>query len=63
MEFQFKALEWKRLTLADRAHRCRLMAHEAMNMADSATPDVKERYFTIAEAFLRLAADLDAKTE
>jgi hypothetical protein len=62
-DYQFKAIEWKRLTAGDRAHRCRVMADEAITMANDAAPELKERYISIAEDFLRLAAELEARAK
>jgi hypothetical protein len=63
MDYQFSAVEWKRLSSIDRAHRCRLMSEEAMTMAERATPELTVRYLELAEAFLRLALDLEAKAK
>jgi hypothetical protein len=63
MDYQFSAAEWKRLSSIERAHRCRLMSEEAMTMAERAASEVKEPYLALAEAFLRLAVDLEAKAK
>ena len=63
MEVQFQALEWKRLTSHQRALRCRHLAEEAIAIANSAAPELKDRFLIIAEQFARLAADLEAQTK
>jgi hypothetical protein len=63
MEYQFKAIEWKRLTVRERAQRCRVMAEEAITMANGAAPELKKRYLTIAEEFVRLAVELEARAK
>jgi hypothetical protein len=63
MEYQFQAIEWKRLTALQRAHRCRLLAEEAIAIANSASPELKDRFHIIAEQFARLAADLEAQAK
>jgi hypothetical protein len=39
------------------------MSEEAMTMAERAAPELKEPYLALAEAFLRLAVDLEAKAK
>jgi len=63
MDYQFNAADWKRLSSIDRAHRCRLMSEEATSLAESAAPELKVRYLELAEAFLRLALDLEVKAK
>ena len=63
MDYQFNAADWKRLSSIERAHRSRLMAAEAMTMAGKAAPDLRERYLALADEFLRLALDLEAKAK
>lgn len=50
MEYRFKADEWEKLSIAERAKRCRLMATEAQALAENAEP-------RIAETYLKIAAD------
>ena len=63
MDYRFSATEWKRLSAIERAHRCRSMSEEAMTMAEHAAPELTVRYLELAEAFLKLALDLDAKAK
>jgi len=63
MDYQFNAADWKRLSSIERAHRCRLLASEALTMAEKAAPDLKERYLAVADELLRLALDLEAKAK
>lgn len=63
VDYKFSAIEWKRLSAIDRAHRCRLLSEEAATMAEQAGPEFKARYLELADAFLRLALDLDAKAK
>ena len=60
MDYQFNA-DWKRLSSIERAHRCRLLATEALTMAETAAPALKERHLAVADELLRLALDLEAK--
>ena len=59
MEYRFKAEEWKDLTPAQRAHRCRLMAEEAQAMAKGAHSEVAASYLRIANDWLKLADDIE----
>ena len=63
MDYKFNAMEWKRLSAIDRAHRSRLLSDEATTMAQQAGPEHKARYLDLADAFLRLALDLEAKAK
>ena len=38
MDYQFNAADWKRLSSIERAHRCRLLAPEALTMAETRLP-------------------------
>jgi hypothetical protein len=58
MEHRFKSDEWKNLTAAQRARRCRLIAAEARALAEGASPHLKLAYIRIAENWIRLAEDV-----
>ena len=55
MEFRFNAEEWKRMTNAQRAHRCAVLAAEAQKLAEDAAPNFREMYLSIAQEWLALA--------
>ena len=59
MDYRFHAKEWKTLKRDERARRCRLLADQAMELANSATDDSRERYIAIAKDWLKLAADIE----
>ena len=61
MDYQFNPADWKRLSSIERAHRFRLLASEALTMAEKAAPALKERHLAVADELLRLALDLEAK--
>jgi hypothetical protein len=63
MHYQFNATDWKRLSSIERAQRCQFLSEEAMMMAEKAVPELRVRYCEFAEAFLRLANDLDVKAQ
>jgi hypothetical protein len=51
MEFWFNAEEWERFTPAQRARRCRTLAHEASEIGLKATPGSKLRRMYLDLAF------------
>jgi hypothetical protein len=59
MEYRFDATEWKSLRREERARRCRLLAEQAMVLANLATDGSKERYMTIAKEWMKLASDIE----
>jgi hypothetical protein len=59
MEYRFNAEVWERLSNAERAKRCRLMAAEARKLAEKAVGRVGEDYLAIAANWEQLAADID----
>ena len=63
MDYRFKADEWKNLTPAQRARRCRLMAEEAQALAKGAPPTVAEAYLRIAGEWLTLATEIEQAPE
>jgi hypothetical protein len=62
MEYRFNAEEWAKLTPIERARRCRLWAHEATALADSATPKMTATYLAIAKDWLKLASEIEEAT-
>ena len=63
MDYRFKADEWRDLTPAQRARRCRLMAEEAQDLAKGAPPTVAEAYLRIAGEWLALAMEIEQAIE
>jgi hypothetical protein len=63
MEFRFNADEWMRLSDTDRAYRCKLLAHEASQLAMSSKGKVKREYLTLAENWLRLAEVIERESK
>jgi hypothetical protein len=59
MEFGFNAQEWKRLSNAERVKRCRLLAHEASELALSSPTDLKREYLALAEQWELLAKAIE----
>ena len=51
--------EWLRLTAAERAEKCRLMAEQTQSLANGAPPELREGYLRIAASWLRLADELE----
>jgi hypothetical protein len=60
MEYRFKAEEWDTLTSEQRARRCRLLASEAIKLADHAPARVAEAYLSLAGAWLKLANEIES---
>ena len=61
MERYFAADEWQKLTGVDRIKRCRLLAREAMQLAESADPNLREAYQQLADQWLALACKIEAE--
>ena len=59
MEYRFNAEEWATLSAPERIRRCRLLADQAMALANSAAPDLKKAYRKIGRDWLNLAAELE----
>ena len=59
MEYRFNADEWVKLAPKERVRRCRLMAQEAMKLAQSAAGQVRQDYQVIAMNWDQLAEDID----
>jgi len=59
MEYRFNAEEWERLTREQRARRCRLLASEAIKLADDTSPKVAQGYLSIAREWLKLADEIE----
>jgi hypothetical protein len=58
MDYRFNAEEWETLSIEHRIRRCRLMAEEAMKLAQSTSPTVAELYLEIAGNWLKLADEM-----
>ena len=59
MEYRFQSDEWQRLARQQKAWRCRLLAEEARDLANGASPVLAEQYIRIAEGWLTLANDIE----
>ena len=56
---EFTAQEWESLTPAQRAKRCRALAHECQLLADSAAPDLKGGYHDLSRQWAMLADEIE----
>jgi hypothetical protein len=62
LDYRFKADEWKNLPTTERLRRCRLLAKESQELADSAASDaIRECYLYLAMEWLQLADCLDKR--
>jgi hypothetical protein len=61
MESVLKAEEWRQLTTAERIRRCRLLAQEARDHAEGASPILSGFYSDISAQWLKLAVVIDAE--
>ena len=52
---QFKADDWKGLTVAERVGRCHILNNEALTLAENGGPDEAEAYRALARAWMELA--------
>ncbi len=59
MEFRFNADEWQQLTNQERVRRCRLMAEQALTLANQAPPELKEGYLSLSSDWLKLGAEIE----
>jgi len=60
VECDFSAAEWKGLTTAERISRCRMLAEEAEQLAQTAPPSLKKRYKEIAAQWHLVVAELSS---
>ena len=61
MEYRFNAEEWDRLSVADRVHRCRLMAEQARQLSEgNVSRRLKTAYMLMHLDWLRLAEEIEA---
>ena len=51
----FEAQLWQSLTVPERVARCHIMNNEALILAKSETPKVREAYCVLARAWMQLA--------
>jgi hypothetical protein len=58
MEYRFNAKEWRGLALEERVKRCRLMAHEARALAQTASGSLRQSYVRLAEQWESLLTDM-----
>ncbi len=59
MEFRFNADEWQSLSNEERVRRCRLMAEQALTLAERAPPELREGYLSLASDWLKLGAEIE----
>ena len=59
MEYRFTPEEWVKLTSAERARRCQLMADEALALTRHASQEHVRSFLQIAEAWLQLADEIE----
>ena len=59
MEYRFNAEEWDALTPENRVRRCRLLAQEALKMADGAKGSMKDALLAIAADWERLGTEIE----
>ena len=59
MECLFDAEEWRELTLAQKARRCRLMSEEAQKIAKGERAEIAASYLRMAEDWLDLAKEIE----
>ena len=55
--------EWKALAPAERARQCRLLGEQALALSNGVTGKLKENYLTMAEGWLKLAAEIERETK
>lgn len=60
MELRFDAEEWARMTPAQRARRCAILAEQAQKLADAADGKFKPRYLELAAQWLALGREVAA---
>ena len=61
MEYRFKSDEWMALPPLQRAHRCRLLAGQARELAAATSGASAESYLQIADGWLKLASEIESK--
>jgi hypothetical protein len=59
LERYFAADEWQKLTSTERSKRCRLLAKEATQLAQSADPNLREAYQQLADQWIALACKIE----
>ena len=57
MDRRFAADEWKKLTVSERVHRCKLLAREAQDLAGT-SDYMREHYIDLADQWLKLAEEM-----
>jgi len=63
MEYRFNAKEWRNLSLDERVKRCRLLAHEARALAQTASDSVRLSYVRLAEQWEALLIDMQREVQ
>ena len=63
MDRRFAAEEWEKLADAERVKQCRIMAREAVKLAETAPPNLAEGYLHLAEQWLRLGVEISRDTQ
>ena len=63
VKYQFNTAEWKSLPLEQRVARCRLMAHQARWLAQTANNPIRQCYLSIAEHWDSLASEMQQEAK
>jgi hypothetical protein len=63
MEYQFRSQDWQRITAAEKVSRCLLLAEETQVLADDAPPEIEGAYQRLADAWLKLAGEIERRAE
>ena len=59
VDYRFKSDEWERLTPSERIYRCRVMAEEARQLSNNASPELKRVYLDLADQWSKLASKIE----
>jgi len=63
MEHELKSAQWRELSPAEQARRCRFMASEAQTLAEGASSKLALSYTKIAEEWLKLADEIERNAD
>jgi hypothetical protein len=58
MDRRFAADEWVKISVAERIRRCAILAEEALKLAETASPAMREHYLKLSEQWLGLASEM-----
>jgi hypothetical protein len=62
MDHKFAVEEWAQLSWSERIRQCRLMAEAARQLAERATPEMREQFNDLARGWADLAHEIEATT-